>query len=264
MCTATWVWQEGGYDFLFNRDERRQRGRAELPTVREEEGIAFLAPRDRDAGGTWLAANELGLSVGLLNFYDAPAVVDPSREEVSSGAPFVSRGLLVTSLASADRVEEVARRLEAVDLPRYRPFTLLAIEAPAGDGNEGEAVRGEVAVFQWDGSSLVRLPEPSPRLLSSSGYDAPRALQLRSEVLAAVEASSASALRLFHCSHQPERGAYSPCMHRDDASTVSFSAIRVGTEEVRFEYSDGPPCVTEVGEPLRLSRRLRRRAAALG
>src|ERR1041385_6022801 len=50
----------------------------------------------------------------------------------------------------------------------------------------------------------------------------------------------------FHASHgtgmDATADAYSPCMHRDDAETVSFSWVVVTREEVRFLYSPSAPC----------------------
>jgi hypothetical protein len=31
-------------------------------------------------------------------------------------------------------------------------------------------------------------------------------------------------------------------MHREDAGTVSFSRVRVGSREIVFDYRPGPPC----------------------
>lgn len=237
MCTATWLWDDEGYWLFFNRDERRTRERAQPPACFERDGLAYLAPRDGDAGGTWLAVNETGLCVALLNYYDAPAA------PVAPSASFTSRGLLVASLATMTRLVELERGFAALEMHRYRPFTLLALTPR------------EAALFEWTGSSLRRLPEPTPRLLSSSGHDAPTSYRRRREVLATVEPNSPPALRQFHRSHQPERGAFSPCMHRADASTVSFSVVRVGRQRVSIEYADGPPCVTKPARAVELERR---------
>ncbi len=237
MCTATWLWDDQGYWLFFNRDERRRRKRAEPPARYEVDGLSYLAPRDGDAGGTWLAVSELGLSLALLNYYDAPALEAPVE-----GA-FTSRGMLVASLVAAPGLAEVERRLSTLDLLCYRPFTLLALTPSSA------------ALFEWTGNGLSRHPEPVPRLLSSSGFDAPTAERLRRELLSTVDADSAAELRRFHASHRPQRGAFSPCMHRDDASTVSFSRVRVRCRRVSFEYADGPPCVTALAEPVELDRR---------
>ena len=46
----------------------------------------------------------------------------------------------------------------------------------------------------------------------------------------------------FHRSHPPRRGPYSPCMHRDDVQTVSFSWVTVNESGLNLYYSPGPPC----------------------
>ena len=46
----------------------------------------------------------------------------------------------------------------------------------------------------------------------------------------------------FHSSHEPQCGATSVCMHREDARTVSLSEITSSRGQVQFRYFDGPPC----------------------
>src|ERR1041384_8245608 len=67
VCTVSWVHQPGGYHLLCNRDEKRTRGAAFAPQVLERGGVRYIAPIDSECGGTWLSANEFGLSVCLLN-----------------------------------------------------------------------------------------------------------------------------------------------------------------------------------------------------
>ena len=67
MCTVSWVHQPGGYHLLSNRDEKRTRGTASAPALVERGGVRFIAPIDADFGGTWIAANEFGISLCLLN-----------------------------------------------------------------------------------------------------------------------------------------------------------------------------------------------------
>jgi hypothetical protein len=54
-----------------------------------------------------------------------------------------------------------------------------------------------------------------------------------------------SLLASYHSSHSQKGGAYSVCMHRADAATVSFSRIRVTPEQVEFHYTPGAPCATK-------------------
>jgi hypothetical protein len=76
----------------------------------------------------------------------------------------------------------------------------------------------------------------------SSGYDEPGAQAARSQVFRqALRQSSAGTLawlRRLHRSHRPERGAYSICMHREDAATVSYTEIRSRPGRVEMEYAD--------------------------
>jgi len=45
MCTMTWFTKEDGYELFFNRDERKSRRRAQLPTVQQHvNGIEYISP----------------------------------------------------------------------------------------------------------------------------------------------------------------------------------------------------------------------------
>ncbi|MEM6455145.1 MAG: NRDE family protein, partial [Acidobacteriota bacterium] len=96
MCTATWRAADGGYRLLFNRDERRTRGRAHPPARHRaaRDGTPYLAPTDPDGGGTWLLANAFGVTICLLNGYR----LDHDAGPAPAGG-WRSRGLLVSDLA---------------------------------------------------------------------------------------------------------------------------------------------------------------------
>ena len=90
MCTASWLDRPEGFELFFNRDERRTRARSLPPrVVTAPDGTRYLAPIDAESGGTWIAVNEHGLAVCLLNRY--PEVLAPATPR--------SRGHLVTHLA---------------------------------------------------------------------------------------------------------------------------------------------------------------------
>jgi hypothetical protein len=63
-----------------------------------------------------------------------------------------------------------------------------------------------------------------------------------------------SVLHEFHASHATAPDAYSPCMHRSDAETVSFSRIQVTDSDIAFFYSPGPPCQGCPGEIRKMAR----------
>jgi hypothetical protein len=66
----------------------------------------------------------------------------------------------------------------------------------------------------------------------------------RAEFVRQVGGSAVDPARLywFHASHGSEPNAYSPCMHRPDAETVSFSWIVVTPREIRLLYAPAAPC----------------------
>ncbi|MFN0008047.1 MAG: NRDE family protein [Planctomycetota bacterium] len=228
MCTATWIRTNEGYELFFNRDELRTRAPAWPPSVRDNAGVRFIAPTDGDAGGTWLGVNERGLTIGLAN--------GPVGESDGTPRTFRSRGLLVLDLLSSTSVGEVGALLGPSGGLPYRPFELFAIGA-----------RGEGHIWSWDGREIRRREADAQGvLLISSSRDPQRARAERTALLERYRRELGSLdgklLADFHASHEPERGAWSPCMHREDASTVSESRIRVTRDEVTFTYLPGPPC----------------------
>ena len=230
MCTATWITRSDGYELFFNRDELRVRQPALPPRVESRGGVAYLAPTDADAGGTWLAVNERGLTLGLLNGA-------PPRSPLSG--PYTSRGELVRSLADAGDWEEVAARLEkggsAPSLASFRPFTLLVLDPS-----------GPIRRATWDGERLSLDADEPAQPLASSSLDHSGAAQARRELwrerFADRAAGSPETHLAFRASHLPEKGTYSPCMHRPDAVTVSSCHVTVTADRVRLTYLAGPPC----------------------
>lgn len=250
MCTVTWFLTPDGYELFMNRDELRRRLPASPPKTWQRDDGPFLAPRDGDSGGTWISVNPNGLGLTLLNRYaehrieqDAEPAAEPDIH-VDVG-PYRSRGLLVADLATASRPEEVGRRLAGDDLRRVRPFTLVAFFP----GRRPE-------LHTWDGQTLSR-PRPAIAPLASSSYD-PRGIgDARRRAWASFLGDlppDRERLLAFHRSHEPARGPHSPCMHRDDACTVSFSWVRVEPRWVSFVYAGGALCRTSLGEPLILAR----------
>jgi hypothetical protein len=227
VCTLSWVPSSGGYALAFNRDELRSRAPARGPERREISGVSVLTPTDGEAGGTWIAANALGHTVTLLNRWDETPV-DPAGE-------FVSRGLLVLALAPLAGPHEVDTTLDELPLPRYRPFTLVSL-AP------DEVPRA----FEWNGRALTRAAIEAPGLArTSSGRDQAGAERERGRIFreTAIREGGLTAelLERLHRGHDPEPGALSICMHREEAETVSGSFVQVDRDAVRFKYVDGPP-----------------------
>ena len=238
MCTLTWTRRADGYELFFNRDELKTRRPARPPAVGDRNGVAYLAPIDADAGGTWLGVNASGLTVGLLNGW---------RSGDLRAGDFTSRGLLVASLLDCATSREVAERVLARDLEPFRSFTLVALEP-------GERLLRAT----WHGAELdVGRLEDLEQPISSSSCD-PEGAQRRRNRLFAELADGAlpgpDQLEAFHADHDGGPSAWSPCMHRDDAETVSYTRIRVGAEDVELRYRAGAPCTSARVEILQLAR----------
>ncbi len=244
MCTVTWLEADGGYHLFSSRDELRSRGPARTPRLHETAAGRFLAPIDSDGGGTWIAVNDRGLGLTLLNDYAA----DPGP-----GA-FESRGLLVIRLAAAGTPAAACAALAGADLGRYRPFRLVVL-APGAPAQ----------VRHWDGRRETGETVGEPPLLTSSSYDPAGADEARRSLLApAGGAPGVERLLAFHRSHEPARGPLSPCMHRDDARTVGFTHLEVTPERAVMRYHDGPPCRRSPAAESVLELPLRRLPATAG
>lgn len=240
MCTASWVFAPDHYTLYFNRDEQRSRATGRPPRVVQVGGVRALAPEDAEAGGTWIGVNELGVTVCLLN--RGPDQPGPLRHVPQGRA--TSRGLLVASLLDAASAPEVRHRVDAMDLSRFQPFTLIAIEP------------GHPAILMgWDGNDVTRRLVERPGLIAtSSSLDGGTVRASRGWLFARVPAPDDCTLRDLHRSHLPAAGASSICMHRGDAETVSACRVDVRTGEVSIAYTPGAPCRGADATILRLAR----------
>lgn len=223
MCTVTWLRSRPGeYALCFNRDERRARAPARPPRQQVRGGIRFIAPEDPEGGGTWLAVNEQGLAVGVLNFYEVDHVWRAHQP--------VSRGHLVLAMADAPDVGEVTRRMRHLRAEDYHPFLLLALDPG-----------GTTRLHRWDGRHVdVRDLGEDDLPLTTSSFDTRTVLAHRSALFRRVRETAhgltLEALERYHDSRDSRGGAYSVLMTRDDAQTVSFSRITVDPRRIEFHY----------------------------
>lgn len=244
MCTVTFLpAADGSYLLVTNRDERPTRTPAEPPRRWDFGGTAGLAPRDPEAGGTWVAVLASGHTVCLLNGDDAPAgppVHDP-----------VSRGLVCVDVASrVCDADDVPALVEDVLVRRdwaVRPFKLLV-------ARPGE--RPSLDRVEWTGAALDACSTGERHIAVSSTHRRVEVTAAREEAFArwggglAPDAGAAAwidAAEAFHGGHAPggESGdAFSVCMHRDDARSVSSTLVAVDARSVRMTYRHGSPCRT--------------------
>jgi len=230
MCTVSWIHIPRGYHLLSNRDERHTRKPALAPVIHEAAGLRFIAPVDGDHSGSWIAVNELGITFSLVNRYRCCQCSSERKPKPPS------RGLLLTSLAGCGSLEEVQSRFNSLDLAAYPPFTVVVL-APGRPS----------LLLHWTGrDSLIECNGEAAMPLISSSFD-PRGVEVYRKRLFNSLATERGRVDLkllmdFHASHAPTPSAYSPCMHRENARTVSFSRVTVADGVIEFVYFPVPPC----------------------
>lgn len=226
VCTLTWVGREDGYEVFFSRDEQRSRAAGTPPAVTVVAGERALAPRDGAAGGTWIAVDEGGLTACVLNGFPAGELPEPPAEG------YRSRGFLPGLVLGTEGVEAAAGRVASTELTRYRPF-LLALFDPGGGR----------ALLRWSGVSLSRDDATlDEQPVISSSYFSERVRTARVAVFREGHGAPRERHLAFHRSHEPERGPLSPCMHRGDARTVSFTHVVVEPGVAWMRYTPDSPC----------------------
>jgi len=230
--------QPHGYRVFFNRDEQVHRPKALLPKIFEGTSTKSIMPVDPQGGGTWCAVNDYGLTLALLNYYQG---------RLPKGR-LISRGQIVKRCTGYESLTQVKAYLQALNLAKYAPFSLLMFEPRAE----------QVCMMRWNGKTLEESQQNCPLISSAVRYEEVHnsRLEVYHKLISTDDtiADREDDFMGLHRSHLPSRSASSVCMHRNDAMTVSFSRIDVEDEYVRFFYSDGPPCENPVFEAATLPR----------
>ena len=227
MCTVSFLPRPQGFYLAMNRDEKRDRLVGLAPAIAGFQCRNVIFPRE-PSGGTWISANDAGVCLALINWHRVKR--EPKND-------VVSRGEVVRELAGKSSTGEIARGVMKLPLRKLRPFRLVAIEP-------SEKV---VTEWRWNLERLIRRDHPwRPQHWFSSGFDERRAELERRRVCDAAHnqrsTESLRWLRQLHCSHAPGRGPFSICMHRADASTVSYTEVAVSTRRATMRYKPGPCC----------------------
>lgn len=222
MCTVTYVPHEQGFWLHSNRDEKLSRKAAEPPAIHEVNRRLVLCPRDGQALGTWIAAQEAGAAAVLLNGAFLPHTPQEAYR--------MSRGkVMMQMMASANPL----RWLESYALNNIEPFTLVLWQ------------EAQLYEFRWDGQRLHdRSMDPSGAHIWSSVtlYDEQKRLERErwfSQFLQDAANRDGDALMRFH----QEGGAGDPenalLMQRGGLyGTVSITQLLWRSEGSQMLYLD--------------------------
>jgi hypothetical protein len=227
MCTVTFIARQKGYCLGMNRDEKLTRPTGLSPKKKKVNGRAVISPSE-PGGGTWIAVSDHGATLALINWYSITARV---------GGKAISRGEVVNSASAVISPDFANSALSGMPLNRINPFRLIGIYP---------ATR-EIVEWRWNLKQLVRKNHPwKSQQWISSGFDESTAQRIRSKVFQQAQrrktAGSLDWLRRLHRSHSPQTGPFSTCMHRADATTVSYTEVSVSVSQVRMLYHGVAPC----------------------
>jgi hypothetical protein len=227
MCTVTFIARQRGYCLGMNRDEKLTRPTGLPPKRKTMNGRAVLCPSE-PGGGTWIAVNDYGATLALINWYSI-------TERVGSKA--VSRGEVLNSISAAISPDVADAALRGLPLNRINPFRLIGVYPATGENIE----------WRWNMEQLVRQNHRwKSQQWISSGLDEPTAQRVRSRTFQRAgqqhSAGGLDWLRRLHRSHSPQTGPFSTCMHRDDATTVSYTEVAVSSRQATMRYHPGTPC----------------------
>jgi hypothetical protein len=223
MCTVSIVPDGARVRLLCNRDERRDRPTAVAPEMRPVGQRRALFPVDPLSAGTWIAGNDAGLVLVLMNrtYVALSAPGEPSRQ---------SRGTIVPALITHRRLEDVCTASMKLPFGRFEPFRLLAIQ------------RSDVVSITSHGGAPVAtfhtLDRPllwTSSALGDAVVEAPRRELFARLVLRAPELWIRGQHR-FHRHRWRRRPDISVVMSRTDACTVSRTAIDITPRRIVMTY----------------------------
>jgi hypothetical protein len=227
MCTVTFIARQRGYCLGMNRDEKLTRPAGLPPKEKRLNGLGVISPSE-PGGGTWIAVNDHGATLALINWYSIAARVDGKG---------VSRGEVVNSASAAILPGSADDALHGLPLNRINPFRLIGVFPTTS----------EIVEWRWNLKQLVRknLPWKSQQWISS-GFDEPAAQRVRGRTFRQAQKQESTGsldwLRRLHRSHLPQTGPFSTCMHRNDAATVSYTEIVVSDQHALMRYGNAAPC----------------------
>jgi len=234
---------DNGFRLACNRDESRQRPPALLPEVRTYGTRRAIMPIDPVSDGTWIAVNDTGLALTLLNVYQpakhSDASVSPAHPNDAApgtGIPARSRGAIIPALLHLRSVAEVAAMIESViDPAQFPPFRVAAVDQQTAIDAHGDGRRLSIRTI----AGVIE-----PLLFTSSGLgdhivEGPRRA-LFDEFFQPGRDWSAEQ-EAFHRHSWPDRRDISVCMSREKARTVSYTLVEVTSEMVTLRYHSESP-----------------------
>lgn len=219
---------------ICNRDELVSRPLAVPPRWTTAGARRVSHPVDPLGGGTWIAVNERGVAIALLNRQTRPDASEPCSARLLEKSVRRSRGEIPVALSSVEGLPDAYARLAHVPPATYAGFLVLVVAS------------GELLVAASDGVRLTIQTRPLdvPVAFTSSSLGDGAAERLRLPLFDALVASGRdpwSGQRAFHNHHWADRPELSVRMRRRDAYTVSRTQVDVTGGDVALDYEPLAP-----------------------
>lgn len=212
-----------------NRDEKITRGAGEPPEIHELDLARAIYPGD-GSGGTWLAVNDYGITLALLNWNDVP-------KRAVAQVKMRSRGQVIPALIGSRSLSDLHEVIRVSNFQGMLPFRLIGV-FPSEQ---------QIWEWRWDSKRVtVQVHTWESHHWFSSSLSENRAESLRGTVCRNAkrepDAGSVLWLRRLHASHASGPGPFSLCVHRDDVKTLSYSEVVVTPGRIEMAHFRDSPC----------------------
>lgn len=262
MCTFSLIpLADGGVRVVFTRDEQRTRAAGLGPRLvygRTAPGGRAVLPVDPVSGGTWIAANDAGLILCLMNVTGPGPYPEPGGQVAGRCGPALSRGTIIPGLMHLGSMEQIEQALAGRSLADMPPFRLVAVDAE------------QVRTWVWRGSqgrleAERALPAGQALCIGTSGLGdelvhGPR-VELFEQMLRRGGCTPQTQ-DAFHRHRWADRPEWSVSMARTDARSVSRTSVARRAGLVCMEYVNLADDGTDVGDPVRVELGLHSAACA--
>lgn len=210
-----------------NRDEFHGRP-AEGPALTRSGERHVVAPRDVEAGGTWLGMNDAGLFAAITN-----------RPTGEKNPGHRSRGLVVMDALAESTARAATASLMQLPASSYNPFNVVL-----ADG------RDAFVVIYEEKPAVTRLAHGAHVIGNADpdSADVPKVARLLAEAQRVAEGRSEDALRQLARLCRGHEGPGAPledtCIHAGPYGTRCSMLLqrRADPANDRFLFADGPPC----------------------
>ena len=211
---------------MCSRDELRGRQPGLPPQVRHIQNHQVIMPVDPASDGTWVAANDAGLALTVLNLNLGQPPTDRD----------LSRGGVIPELAGCATIDHAVERACEIQASRMMPFRLVLC-----DGRRYAVWRSVDPAQDIQTMTLT----DRPIMFTSSGLGDHLVEGSRRELFESWftgdPAEHEERQDAFHRHQWPDCTELSVCMAREDARTVSLTAVRATQDTIEMVYHPESP-----------------------